>query len=49
MIDTNTLIAQIQYKVWKSLKRYYQYDLTLKPGQEFLLSHVNSTILQSVM
>ena len=36
-------------RLWRTLKRRFQYDLTLKPGQEFLLSHVNSKILPAII
>jgi hypothetical protein len=35
--DINTLIAQTQDRLWRALKRRYQYGLSLKLGQEFSL------------
>jgi adenylate cyclase len=43
-VDAETLVAQTQDRIWRALKRGYQYDSTLKPGQIFLLNHVNSRI-----
>jgi N-acetyl-anhydromuramyl-L-alanine amidase AmpD len=37
-IDTETLVSQTQDRMWKALKRRYQYDSTVKPGQDFLLN-----------
>jgi adenylate cyclase len=42
--DTDTQIKQTQNRLWKALKRRYQYDSNLEPGQNFLKSHVNSKI-----
>jgi adenylate cyclase len=47
MVDTETLVSQTQNRIWSALKRHYQYDSTLKPGQNFLLKHVNSKIFIS--
>ncbi len=49
MVDTETLVSQTQNRIWSALKRHYQYDSTLKPGQNFLLKHVNSKISLVVM
>ncbi|MFZ0512628.1 MAG: hypothetical protein WAM14_13550, partial [Candidatus Nitrosopolaris sp.] len=43
-VDAGTLVAQTQDRMWRSLKRRYQYDSNLKPAQEFLLNHINSKI-----
>ena len=43
-VDTKTLIAQTQDRMWKALKRRYQYDSNLNPAQMFLLNHINSKI-----
>jgi class 3 adenylate cyclase len=43
-VDSETLVSQTQDRLWRALKRRYQYDSTLKPGQDFLLSHVSSKI-----
>jgi class 3 adenylate cyclase len=49
MVDTETLVSQTQNRIWRALKRHYQYDSSLKPGQNFLLRHVNSKISLVVM
>ena len=43
-VDSETLVAQTQDRLWKALKRRFQYDSTIKPGQEYLLNHVSSKI-----
>jgi adenylate cyclase len=48
-VDTETLVAQTQDRMWKALKRRYQYDSTLKPSQDFLLNHVNSKVSLVIM
>ena len=40
-VDAKTLIAQTQDRMWKALKRCYQYDSNLNPAQTFLLNHIN--------
>ena len=42
--DTDTQIKQTQNRIWKALKRSYQYDSNLESGQNFLKNHVNSKI-----
>ncbi len=42
--DTDTQIKQTQDRIWKALKRRYQYDSNLDSGQNFLKNHVNSKI-----
>ena len=37
-VDTETLVAQTQDRMWRALKRRYQYDSNLKPAQAFLLN-----------
>lgn len=44
VVDTETLVAQTQDRMWKALKRGYEYDSSLKSGQDFLLNHVSSKI-----
>ncbi|HXX97006.1 MAG TPA: hypothetical protein VEL11_07825 [Candidatus Bathyarchaeia archaeon] len=39
-VDAKTLIAQTQDRMWKALKRRYQYDSNLNPAQTFLLNHI---------
>ncbi len=49
VVDTETLVAQTQDRLWRALKRRYQYDSSLKLGQEYLLSHVSSKIPLVIM
>ncbi|HVD08709.1 MAG TPA: hypothetical protein VNB67_09710, partial [Nitrososphaeraceae archaeon] len=42
--DTDIQIKEIQNRIWKALKRRYQYDSNLESGQNFLKNHVNSKI-----
>lgn len=49
VIDAETLVAQTQDRLWRALKRHYQYDTSLKPGQQYLLDHVSSKIPLVVM
>ena len=44
VVDSETLVAQTQDRLWRALKRRYQYDSSLKPGQDYLLNHVSSKI-----
>jgi adenylate cyclase len=41
-VDSETLVSLTQDRLWRALKRRFQYDSTLKPGQEYLLNHVSS-------
>ena len=41
IVDSQTLVSQTQDRMWRALKRRYQYDSTLKLGQDFLFNHVN--------
>jgi class 3 adenylate cyclase len=41
-VDSETLVSLTQDRLWRALKRRFQYDSTLKPGQDYLLSHVSS-------
>lgn len=43
-IDSETLVSQTQDRLWHALKRRFQYDSSLRPGQEYLLNHVSSKI-----
>ena len=43
-VDAETLVAQTQDRMWRALKRRYQYDSNLNPAQTFLLNHINSKI-----
>lgn len=49
IIDSETLVAQTQDRLWRALKRRYQYDTSLKPGQDYLRDHVSSKIPLVVM
>ena len=35
-VDVDTLINKTQKRLWKALKRRYQYDSNLAPAQEYL-------------
>ena len=48
-VDAETLVAQTQERLSRALKRRYQYESNLKPGQEFLLNHINSKIPLVIM
>ena len=48
-VDAKTLITQTQDRMWKALKRRYQYDSNLNPAQTFLLNHINSKIPLVIM
>jgi adenylate cyclase len=48
-VDSETLVSQTQDRLWKALKRRFQYDVTLEPGQEYLLNHVSSKIPLVIM
>lgn len=49
VVDSDTLVAQTQDRLWRALKRRYQYDSSLKPGQDYLLNHVSSKIPLVIM
>lgn len=49
VVDSETLVAQTQNRLWRALKRRYQYDSSLKPGQDYLLNHVSSKIPLVIM
>ncbi|HZE77531.1 MAG TPA: adenylate/guanylate cyclase domain-containing protein [Nitrososphaeraceae archaeon] len=49
IVDTETLVSQTQDRIWRALKRRYQYDSTLKTSRDFLLNHVNSKICLVVL
>jgi adenylate cyclase len=42
--DAETQNKQTQNRIWRALKRRYQYDSNLESGQNFLKSHVNTKI-----
>src|SRR5919108_202896 len=49
VVDSETLVAQTQDRLWRALKRHYRYDSSLKDSQGFLLNHVNSKISLVIM
>jgi adenylate cyclase len=49
IVDSKTLVARTQDRLWRVLKRHYQYDSSLKDSQGFLLNHVNSKISLVIM
>jgi class 3 adenylate cyclase len=44
VVDSATLIAQTQDRLWRALTRRFQYDSSLSQGQEYLLNHVSSRV-----
>lgn len=48
-VDSDTLVSQTQDRLWKALKRRYQYDVSLDRGQQYLLNHVSSKIPLVIM
>ena len=48
-VDSETLVSQTQDRLWRALKRRFQYDASLKSGQEYLLNHVSSKIPLVIM
>src|SRR5918912_36056 len=44
IVDTQTLVARTQDRMWKALEGRYLYDSSLKDSQNFLFNHVNSKI-----
>jgi class 3 adenylate cyclase len=48
-VDSDTLVSQTQDRLWKALKRRYQYDVSLERGQQYLLNHVSSKIPLVIM
>lgn len=44
IVDSETLVNETQDRLWRALKRRFQYDSSLRPGQEYLLNHVSSKI-----
>jgi class 3 adenylate cyclase len=49
LVDLQTLFSQRQDRLWKALEERYQYNSSIKHGQEFLLNHVNSKVELVVM
>lgn len=48
-VDSETLVSQTQDRLWRALKRRFQYDVSLEPGQEYLRNHVSSKIPLVIM
>lgn len=48
-VDSETLVSQTQDRLWRALKRRFQYEASLQQGQEFLLNHVSSKIPLVIM
>lgn len=49
VVDSETLVAQTQDRLWRALKRRYQYDSSLQPAQDYLRNHVSSKIPLVIM
>jgi class 3 adenylate cyclase len=49
LVDLQTLFSQRQDRLWKALEERYQYNSSVKRGQEFLLDHVNSKVELVIM
>ena len=48
-VDSETLVSQTQDRLWRALKRHFQYDTSLEPGQHYLLNHVSSKVPLVIM
>jgi class 3 adenylate cyclase len=49
IVDTKTLVARTQDRMWKALEGQYLYDSSLKDSQVFLFNHVNSKVSLVIM
>lgn len=49
LLDLQSLLLQRQDRLWNVIKERYQYNTSVKIGQEFLLNHVNSKVSLVVM
>lgn len=49
LTDLETLFTQRQDRLWNALEERYQYDTSIKRGQDFLLKHVSSKIPLVIM
>jgi adenylate cyclase len=49
LIDLETQSKQRQDRFWSALKERYQYDTSIKRGQDYLLNHVSSKIPLIIM
>lgn len=43
-VDTETLIKEVQKRVWSSLKKGYEYDFFIDDSDKFLREHVSSRV-----
>jgi class 3 adenylate cyclase len=48
-VDTETLIKEVQKRVWSSLKKGYEYDYSRDDSDKFLRKHVSSRVKMIVM
>ena len=49
VLDTETLIKEVQKRVWSALKKGYQYDYSLDESDKFLREHVSSRLKMIVL
>jgi adenylate cyclase len=49
LTDLETLFTQRQDRLWSALEQRYQYNTSIKRGQDFLLKHVSSKIPLVIM
>lgn len=49
VIDLDTLSTQRQDRFWHALKERYQYNTSIKHGQDFLLKHVSTKLSFVIM
>src|ERR671931_402213 len=49
LTDLETLFTQRQDRLWNALEERYQYNTSIKRGQDFLLKHVSSKIPLVIM
>jgi len=49
VLDTETLIKEVQKRVWSALKKGHQYDYSLDESDKFLREHVSSRLKMIVL
>ncbi|HSD05091.1 MAG TPA: adenylate/guanylate cyclase domain-containing protein [Nitrosopumilaceae archaeon] len=49
IVDTETLIKEVQKRVWSSLKKGYEYDYSRDDSDKFLRQHVSSRVKMIVL
>ena len=49
IVDSQTLVARTQDRMWKALEGKYLYDSSLKDSQAYLFNHVNSKVSLVIM